>query len=98
MRLQGRQEVRECVDGDVDPLGEFDEGEGVPRLRRAAADLGDGGVEFREQGGRDFVAFDGFREKGEEPGFEGAAKSGMPRCVAHGVAAFLVSIVKVSSS
>lgn len=45
LRLQGRQEVREFVGGDVDPLGKLNEGEGLPCFGRAGADLDDGGVE-----------------------------------------------------
>jgi hypothetical protein len=40
-------------------------------VRRAGADLGDGGVEVGQEFGGHLSPFDGFREAVEEPGFEG---------------------------
>jgi hypothetical protein len=71
LHLQRRQEVREFVHREVDPLREVHEGEGIPRFRRPGADLGDGGVEVGKERGRDFVAFHRFRDAVEEPGLEG---------------------------
>jgi hypothetical protein len=71
LRFQGRQEVCEFVLGDVDPLGEVYEDQGVLRLGRAGANLGNRGVEIGQQGGRDLVAFDRLCDAVEELRFEG---------------------------
>jgi len=70
-RLQSRQEFREFVHREVHPLGEVHEGQGVSCVGRPSADLGDGGVEFRQQIGGDFRAFDGFRDTPQQPDLEG---------------------------
>ena len=59
------------VQGEVHPLGEFHERQGVPCLGMLRSGLGKRSVEFREQIGGDLVAFDGFRDAVEEPGLEG---------------------------
>jgi hypothetical protein len=71
VRVQGRQDLREVVHGQIDSFREFHERERVPRVRRLGAGLGKCFVEVRQQFGRDLPAFDGFRDAPQESGLEG---------------------------
>jgi len=71
VRVQGRQDLREVVHGQIDSFREFHERERVPRLGRLGAGLGKRGVEFGQQIGGHLRAFDRFRDAPEESGLEG---------------------------
>ena len=59
------------VHGQIDPLGEVHERQGVPCLGGPGASLGNGGMEVRQEIGRYLPSFDRFRDAVEEPGLEG---------------------------
>ncbi len=71
VRLQRVQEFGQVVHGDVDALGEFDEGEGIPRFRRSCTGLGNRFMEFAQGIGGHLRAHHGFGHTVEEPGLEG---------------------------
>ncbi|MBP1777489.1 MAG: hypothetical protein H6Q86_3499 [candidate division NC10 bacterium] len=74
LHLQARQEFGKLVHGEVHPLGEVHERQGVSRLGWSFAGLGHLGLEFRQQIGGHFRAFNGFRDAVEEPGLEGVGR------------------------
>jgi hypothetical protein len=83
LRLQGHQEFREPVHGEIDSFCKFHERQRVPLVGWPGVGLDHRRVQVRQEIGGDLSVLDGFRDAMQQPGLEGCggAKHPLPHAM-----------------